>query len=156
MANVNITYGDYIVYCEDIIDEIKTNTWRPDLVVGLSGGGLLAGQIIASELGCDFQSLNWERDGNRNCSDAGLAEEIDTDGLKVLIVDGASVSGHTIVELKEDLNSCVHNDIDFEDQVRVAILVSSTGSKEKTNAQYTALVVFTDKDENIKMPWCKQ
>lgn len=155
MTAVNLSYENYIVYCTDILNQIKASTWRPDLVVGLTGSGLLAGQIIASDLGCDFQSLNWSGVDTRNCSDAGLAEEIVVDGIKVLIVDGASISGRTIIELKEDLDSCVRDAIDFEDQVRVAVLFSLKGSKEKTGAQYTAWVGDIDENEKVKMPWSK-
>jgi hypoxanthine phosphoribosyltransferase len=155
MKTLKITYKKYTKHCKSIVKQIKKDKWQPDLVVGLSGSGLLAGQIIAQDLGCDFQSLNWSADDGRNCSDAALASEIDEDGIKVLIIDGASVSGGTISSLKEDLDACVYKDLDFEDQIRIAVLCSTTNGQELSKARYVANTVETNKDQQIIMPWEK-
>lgn len=105
----------------DIASAIEDDGWMPDVIAGISRGGLTPGVMLSHYFDVPFRALHWStRDHTQNVSEASLAEEI-ADGMKVLFVDDICDSGQTLTELFADLEQCVYDsDIDLGGDVRIA------------------------------------
>ena len=116
---------------EFIVKQMRDDNWEPDLIVGLTRGGLIPAVILSHMLDKQMQSLNWStRDHVEKCSDAALAADA-VDGLKILIVDDICDSGLTFRELKDDWASAVSDPINWHDTTRFATIDYKVESKFK-------------------------
>jgi hypoxanthine phosphoribosyltransferase len=98
-------------HVQNIIDQVAADKWNPDIIVGVSRGGVLPAAMISHKLKarmvCLHVALRDDDDGPE--SNLWLPEEA-RDGTKILIVDDINDSGATINWIKEDWTSSVNND----------------------------------------------
>jgi len=115
-------YSDIRKFVKNIAKQVKKSKWEPDLIVGLTRGGLVPAVMLSHMLDLPMQALNWStRDHVENCNDAATAEDA-INGKKILIIDDICDSGHTFRTLKDDWDSSVADDIAWHDSVRFATL----------------------------------
>jgi hypoxanthine phosphoribosyltransferase len=150
--NLNKTYYTYTnirKYVKNIATQIKKSDWEPDLIVGLTRGGLVPAVMLSHILDVKMQSLNWStRDHVENCSDAATAEDA-VNGMNILIIDDICDSGHTFRTLKDDWNASVHKDIDWHGSTRFATL----DYKDSSDFPIDFTVNSVHDDNWIVYPW---
>jgi len=128
----------------NIIRQLNFSNWKPDLIVGLTRGGLVPSILLSHYLNVPMQSLNASfRDGGSVESNCVLAEEAfgyHKPRKNILIVDDINDSGHTLNWLIKDWqDNCLPNDPTWKDvwhkSVRFAVLIDNESSEFK-NADY--------------------
>lgn len=117
-----VTFNDMTTLVEELITQLDKDKWRPDIVVGISRGGLLAATMISHYYDCEFQALSWSStDGASNESNCWLPEDA-LEGKKTLIVDNISSTGKTLKQIQADWNSAVFKDLDWDETIQYAVL----------------------------------
>ena len=104
MGNVmKYTYQMTMDDCDTICHQIHKWDWKPDLIVGVSRGGLIPAVMLSHRLGVRLEPVTWStRDwGTKRVSDDLLRQH---NYLKnTLIVDDIVDNGDTMFQLKEQL-----------------------------------------------------
>lgn len=97
-----INYEDMGVIMSDICQLVENSDWTPELIVGISRGGLTPGVMISHYFDLPFKPLMWSsRDHVNRVSDLTLAEAA-ADGLNILLVDDICDTGDTLSEVRQD------------------------------------------------------
>lgn len=104
-----------------VVTDIKTSAWKPDLIVGLARGGLVAAVHLSHRLGIEMISVNWPRQEDCRESCYGLGDLI-AEGKNLLFVDDITDTGLSIRSLLDHIQSGQINELDME-HVRVATLL---------------------------------
>lgn len=129
--------------CHDLA--FQTETWKPDIIVGIQRGGLVPALHLSHELEKPLETILWQtRDNNKQEHNNALIEEI-VNGSRVLFVDDINDSGRTIRELKEAY--CIGDD----PQVKFATLVQKTTTG--LTSDFSSLIIGNEKW--IVYPWEK-
>lgn len=155
MAKIaEITYEEIENMVDGLILEIEKQDWRPDLIIGLTRGGLLPAIRLSHKMEIPMVSLQWSTRENEEyrVSDCTLAEDA-VAGKNLLIVDDLTDSGETFRTLMKDWETAVVDDINWHDNVRFGTLLYKEGSNFPTD--YVASHVA---DESIwwEFPWEKK
>lgn len=96
---------------QEVIRQLVITGFYPDLVVGLTRGGLVPANYISQFFECDFYALN----KNQTLPEIGVVVD------SILIVDDINDTGKTFTELKDDLSA-------RGIEVRYASLLDNAGS----------------------------
>jgi hypoxanthine phosphoribosyltransferase len=81
---------------------IKRLELKPDLIVGVTRGGLIPATLLAYDMGLTVRSLQWQRrDLAKECDADQLVDIIIQSKTGVIIVDDVLDSGRTIREIDE-------------------------------------------------------
>ena len=151
-TNLNKTFYTYTnvrKYEKNIAAQLKKSKWEPDLIVGLTRGGLVPAVMLSHMLDKPMQALNWStRDHVENCSDAATAEDA-VNGIKILIVDDICDSGKTFRTLMKDWDSSVRDDIEWHKSVRFATM----DHKDSSEFPIDFTVNSVHDDNWIVYPW---
>jgi len=142
---------------QTIIRDMALDKWSPDIIVGLSRGGLIPAVMLSHYLHCPMRTLNLSfRDANEQAtSDLELAELATSQ--KILIVDDINDTGKTLNWIKEDWST---NFPDYDNwntwhhTVKFAVLVNNSASEFK-NVDYSAFEINKDEDPSwvVFHPW---
>lgn len=110
-----------------IVTDIKSNTWQPDLIVGLARGGLVLAVHLSHRLNKEMISVNWPRqeDSRESCYYLG---DLIAEGRKILFVDDITDTGLSIRSLLDHIQAGQIEELDMEN-VRVATLLWYEDSK---------------------------
>jgi hypoxanthine phosphoribosyltransferase len=143
------SYADVTAMVQQLIVEIEASNWEPEIIVGVSRGGLLPAILLSNHFECPMQPLVWsaKNPSGNECNCWLPADAIA--GKHTLIVEDIIDTGETIKQIIEDWNSSVHKHIDWDSVVKVACL-------HKRNATefmpaYVAHVL--DNDDHQVYPW---
>jgi hypoxanthine phosphoribosyltransferase len=83
-------------YCNEIIRQMVQDDWSPDVIVGLTRGGLLPATMLSHWYGIGMETLSVAlRDGGSPESNLWLAEEAYAE-KRILIVDDINDTGATL------------------------------------------------------------
>lgn len=105
-----------------ICKQIELSDWKPDIIVGISRGGLLPGVMISHYFDLPFQALQWSaRDHVQTEHNSWLAEDA-SHGRRILIIDDICDSGQTLSEIKTDWEVSVRNPIAWGKSTKFACL----------------------------------
>lgn len=103
-----------------IIVSIEESDWEPEIIVGISRGGLLPAVMLSHYFECPMQPLVWStRDTEQQESNCWLAEDAAA-GKHTLIVDDIIDTGKTISQIMDDWDLSVVQNIDWGNTVKVA------------------------------------
>lgn len=137
--NINkITQQDLTGYVASIAREISLSDWKPDIVVGISRGGLVPAVMLSHYFNVEFKALQLSlRDFPDTCSDLVISERA---YLKdnILIVDDINDSGATLQWIVNDWqgsnspNDIVWNKI-WHNHVRFAVIADNDNSNFKVD-----------------------
>lgn len=177
VEHVDLTWNDLMGQISDISRQIMLSNWKPDYIVGITRGGLVAATLLSHYLGVRMHTLNVAlRDTNdpgpeTNCWMAEDAfgynppEERTTDSdvydawkrKKILVVDDINDSGATLAWIKKDWQSSVcpkHPQWAnvWNQSVKFAVVTNNLASKEKVDF---AGFEFNKKDQDFWFvyPW---
>jgi hypoxanthine phosphoribosyltransferase len=107
--------------CDKIIQDITSNGIKYDYVVGIVRGGAVPAVYISHHLDVPMKTVSWSTFHSDQCKESALdiADDIITDGKKVLLIDDILDSGRTMKELFDDWRV-------KPEQVDVAVLIYNT------------------------------
>ena len=155
-----------------IVRDMTRDNWRPDYIVGLTRGGLIAGVMLSQYLEIPLHTLNVSlRDADIGPeSNLWMAEDafghLDYDPMcsgdgrkQILIVDDINDTGATLNWVMDDWQSGCYPDNErwnliWNNSVRFATIVDNLASKCKVKMNYVGMEI--NKEENpswIVFPW---
>ena len=152
MKHQKITWDEVNSYVASIAREITISGWRPDIIVGLTRGGLAPAVMLSHYFGIPMQTLKVSlRDDPDTELNITLVQEA-LAGQRILIVDDINDTGATIAWIKE--NWANDADLIWTANVRFAVLIHNYGSSEYSDFMATA-IDKRDDDVWIDFPWEK-
>lgn len=139
MKRMIITNEQLKGYCSEIIYQMVSDNWKPELIIGITRGGALPAVMLSHFFKVKMVGLDVSLRDNSDLgseSNAWAAEDADN-GKKILIVDDINDSGATINWIKQDWsNSCFESNIKWGDNVRFAVIVNNEASKATVAPSY--------------------
>ena len=108
MEILKLNWDTISVYCSDLSSSIRSDKYKPDVIVALSRGGLVPARLISDHLGISlifvlglklYQKIGQKTDSPKITQDLNS----DLSGKKVLLVDDVSDSGKSLSFAKDYL-----------------------------------------------------
>lgn len=158
MNKLSLTWTEIEDLVQDILRQIQLSGFRPDLIIGVDRGGLIASTMISHYLKVPHESVKVALRDFENTESILWAPEDVIDGRQILLVDDINDSGATQAWLKKDWQDSVQGVCpDFVEKywhssVRWASLVNNDASEQTSD--YTGMSI--NKYENdvwIDFPW---
>lgn len=155
-----LSYTDIENYAQKIGREILLNRWHPDIIVGLTRGGLLPATLLSQYLQVPMTALDVSLRDNKavpNESCAWLADDCLSPGKNILVVDDINDSGATLQWIVDDWQrSCRPQSPEWNNvwgqNVRFAVIVDNEASS--FNINYSGVDINkANKDVWVVFPW---
>lgn len=157
---LHLNWQDIQYLVQNIVREIQNSGWRPDIVIGIDRGGLIASVMISHYLNVPHENVKVSlRSGSKAEAESLLwAPEDAIKGMQILLVDDINDTGETQRWIREDWASSVAGVDPFfaeniwHGNVRWASLVENTASKERSD--FFGQSIDKSKDDVwIDFPW---
>jgi hypoxanthine phosphoribosyltransferase len=150
--------------CVSIVNQMYTDNWRPDYIVGLTRGGNIPATIISNMTGirCEALKVSLRDDELGPESNLWMAEDAfgyEKTPKKILIVDDINDTGATFNWIKQDWSaSCLPDDPRWEkvwySNVRFATLTNNLASDATVPVSYTCHEINKfEEDVWLVYPW---
>jgi uncharacterized protein len=152
MNKSKIRWDEFQFQIGKICREIANSGWRPDLVVGLTRGGLLPAVMISHYFNVKMNSLDISlRDGGDCTSNLGLSLDA-FDGMNILVVDDINDTGATFNWLINDWQDSSHPESDvwknvWNNNVKFAVVVDNLSSKCDVKMDFWGIEVNKAEDD---------
>ena len=152
---LRLTYDQYENLVSDLCRQIVNSSWRPDYVVGISRGGLMAATMISHYFDIPMQPLEVSlRDGGICVSHGAMAEDAygyDMDAPKnMLIVDDINDSGATFNWIINDWQTGICSverwDNIWNNNVKFAVIVDNLDSQCKVSMDFVGMEINKSND----------
>jgi xanthine phosphoribosyltransferase len=159
MKKLSLSYNEYKNLVSEICRHIANSGWRPDYVVGISRGGLLAATMISHYFELPMHPLEVSlRDGGDTVSNLGMAEDA-FDDKKILIVDDINDTGATFNWIMEDWPSGCHPTSQFwktvwNRNVKFAVTIDNLASNCNVKMDFVGMEINkAEEDVWIEFPY---
>jgi hypoxanthine phosphoribosyltransferase len=140
---------------KQVIRKITLDGYQPNVIVGLSRGGLDIGVKLSHYYNVPFEPLQWQtRDGQRQDQDA--LKNILIQYHRVLVVDDIFDSGLTIDQIDQFAARCfIDGDILWDSaEVRYAVLIENIAANSRTTPHWSGTEIDRTTDSSwICFPW---
>ena len=153
MKKVYYSWDHIDIACTDIYKDIVSDSFKPDLIIGLTRGGLVPATILSHKFDVPMDTIKISlRDhiskGGTFYKDYGVPQ------ANILIVDDINDTGATILRLKEIWEHSLISDWDnlWHKKIRFATIVDNAASKTRVDYRYTT-INKAEKDVWIVYPW---
>ena len=121
-----ITEEEINRYCLNIVSMMFRDNFKPDIIVGITRGGLWPAMMLSHYLGIKMHTLDVRlRDGDIKESNGYLKKEV-VKGTKILVIDDINDTGATFNWIKEDWNV---DDDSEKSNVKFAALIDNVPSE---------------------------
>lgn len=167
MNHIKLSWQDVEKSCQNIIRKIHIDGFRPDLIVGITRGGLVPATMISHYIRAPLYTQKICLRDNPDCEGNGwlpeeafgvFQQEIGFEGKSILIVDDINDTGATFDWLKNDWQNACHpyNESRWSEiwgkTVRFAVLIDNIASPFEVN--YSSKEINkAEKDVWIDFPW---
>ena len=151
--------------CVSIVNQMYTDNWRPDYIVGLTRGGNVPATIISNMTGIRCETLKVSLRDDEQGPESNLWMSEDAFGyekttMNILIVDDINDTGATFNWIKEDWpTSCMPMEHDrwnavWGSNVRFATLTDNGASNAEVPISYTCHEINkAEEDVWTVYPW---
>jgi len=143
VAKMYISYNDIDVMCKHLRTHVETH--RPDIIVGITRGGLLPALYLSHHLEVPLQTIVWQTRDVQKCEHNSTLKESIKAGKRVVFVDDINDTGHTF--------SSISSAYGGTDNVMYASLVTKVDSI--FNSGVTAMMLQADAPW-ATFPWEQQ
>ncbi len=129
-AKTFIGWSDLELMVDALVYKMKTDKFKPDLIVGLSRGGLIPGVMLSHKMDVPFEAVAFSTRDFLAKDDSkifDICNEIEDNNIQVLVVDDICDTGRTFIDLKAYFDE---TDADLKN-VRWAALHYREGSEFK-------------------------
>ena len=166
-----VTWNEVDHMVDDLINQMFSDSWKPDYIVGITRGGLTPALMMSHRTNIKMHTLDVRlRDGDgqgpeSNCwmaEDAfGYPHSDTSDNRKnILIVDDINDTGETIQWIQKDWQAgCLTGDPNWDSvwnqNVKFAMLYENEASKVSSDYHCKTVNKF-EKDVWIVYPWERQ
>lgn len=151
-------YYSYADMCEDlgiIKDQIATTNWKPDMIIGLTRGGLVPAVMLSHFYDVPLVPVNLSLRDFRNDLDNVISEIRQTVGLdnlqnkNILVVDDIVDSGETLLELHKIFQSLLlsYEQYNF-DHIKSAVLYYNCSNKAKIVPEFYGRLIDKTKQND--------
>ena len=158
------SWQDIETMCTSIVNQMYTDNWRPDYIVGLTRGGNIPATIISNMTGIRCEALKVslrddEMGPESNCWMAEDAFGYNKEPTNILIVDDINDTGATFNWIMKDWqSSCLPGDDKWQsvwnNNVRFATLTDNLASEFTENCAYTCHEINkSEEDVWLVYPW---
>lgn len=97
---IYLTYEDVLSMCKNL--EYEVSRLKPDVVVGITRGGLVPALHLSHSLDVPMATIYWStRDGGPKTVDSAIKRDLDQ-GKTVVFVDDINDTGLTFTEIKNE------------------------------------------------------
>lgn len=134
---------------QEIIRQMTTDGFMPDVVVGIARGGLVPATMLSHYLGKPLMVINYSLRDNKVSQTSEIADFGATvvKGLSVLVVDDICDSGETLRKVIDEASHMFLSDVEsFESAVKVAVLWNNI-SQDVFEADYVGREISRAEDE---------
>ena len=161
MLKQRLTNADIEKYTHSMCAQMDQTLWRPDIVVGLTRGGLVPANMISQYFDVPLETLKVKlrdlKPGEENESKHHLADLAYT-GKHILVVDDINDTGATLNYICRDWETSFPNPRHwrylFNTSVKFAMLVDNKSSKFSYNIDYCGTQIDKSvKDVWVEFPW---
>ncbi|MBD3210918.1 phosphoribosyltransferase [Candidatus Micrarchaeota archaeon] len=106
MKLLRISWNAVTKYCEELAE--KTSPFRPDMIIGISRGGIVPARILSDVLGIKklgIIGVAFYRKAGKKGMEPEITQHLDMEiaGKRVLLVDDVSDTGNSLVFVKRRL-----------------------------------------------------
>jgi len=158
------SWADIERMCVSIVNQMYTDNWRPDYIVGLTRGGNVPATIISNMTGirCEALKVSLRDDTSESESNCWMAEDAfgyNKEPMNILIVDDINDTGATFNWIMKDWQAgCLPNDDKWQNvwnnNVRFATLTDNLASEFTEHCAYTCHEINkADEDVWLVYPW---
>ena len=151
-----VTWKEMNNHVNNVIRQMVSDMWIPDIVVGLGRGGLIPATMISHYLKRPMVSLDVAlRDQGvigpeTNC----WLPEMAAEGKRILIVDDINDSGATINWIVDDWNSSYQITALWGSDVKFATIFDNLSSKANIKVSYSSIEINKAEDDTWYIfPW---
>ena len=158
------SWQDIETMCTSIVNQMYTDNWRPDYIVGLTRGGNVPATIISNMTGirCEALKVSLRDDDSESESNCWMAEDAfgyNKEPMNILIVDDINDTGATFNWIMKDWQAgCMPNDDKWQNvwnnNVRFATLTDNLASEFTEHCAYTCHEINkAEEDVWLVYPW---
>ncbi len=158
------SWQDIETMCTSIVNQMYTDNWRPDYIVGLTRGGNVPATIISNMTGirCEALKVSLRDDDSESESNCWMAEDAfgyNKEPMNILIVDDINDTGATFNWIMKDWQAgCLPNDDKWQNvwnnNVRFATLTDNLASEFTEHCAYNCHEINkAEEDVWLVYPW---
>ena len=146
MKKQPISWEEHKSLVNDICRQIIISKWVPEIIVGLTRGGLLPAVMISHYFDTQMNALDISLRDHKQCvSNCGLAEDA-FNGKRILIVDDINDGGATLEWIVNDWQSSCRPDNEtwanvWNNTVKFATIVDNLSSDFEYKIDYTGMEI---------------